>query len=294
MTSDTVAIVGPGSVGTSLGILLAAAGCRITLVVGRRLESARSAVSRIGAGTPVATPHLASAPRWLFVTTQDDALAATAASIAECGPSLAGTIAVHASGFLPGDVLRPLRERGARLGSMHPLKSFGDPREAARTFPGTACFLEGDEDAVEALAQLVTTLRGVPLRIRTRDKALYHAAASLASNALVAVLWSAGRLLLASGVDAERGRSALLELARGTLANVASARAIEQALTGPIERGDLQVLEGHLRSIADRCPQEIDVYRSLARAILRVAQAKGSLDDEARSALLAALEEPRR
>ena len=70
---------------------------------------------------------------------------------------------------------------------MHPLRSFADPARAAELFPGTACAVDGDEDAVEVLEGFVRSIGGAPLRVRTDRKAIYHAGAVLASNALVAL-----------------------------------------------------------------------------------------------------------
>ena len=68
-------------------------------------------------------------------------------------------------------------------------------------------------------------------------------------------------------------------LAASVLANLDSAPAGE-ALTGPVARGDVPTLEGHLAALAGH-PAAGALYRVLSRAMLEVAQ----LDETQRKAL---------
>ena len=131
-----------------------------------------------------------------------------------------------------------------------------------------------------------------PLRIADADRAAYHAAASVASNYLVAVEDLAERLAATAGLD----REPLVALARASLANWAALGA-PGALTGPIARGDEETVARQRAAVAERVPEDLALFDALTAATRRLA---GSPDGGAMSTvrtvadLRAALREPRR
>jgi predicted short-subunit dehydrogenase-like oxidoreductase (DUF2520 family) len=272
MTS--VAIVGAGHTGRALGRVLAAAGWRIAGVSCRTEARAGEAVAFIGAGEPTDDPARASrgAPV-VLVTVPDDAIAHTSQRLE---PDAGATVA-HVCGALPAEALAAVRRRGAHAGALHPLRSFADPELAARRFAGTFCAIDGDAPAVAVLERLVKDARGVPLRVADGGKALYHAGAVFASNYVVSVMEAALRLFAAAGIPREAARAPLLALARGTLDNI-EAVGIPAALTGPVERGDVETVRRHAQEIAGKTPDLSEAYAALARLACQVAQAKGSID----------------
>jgi predicted short-subunit dehydrogenase-like oxidoreductase (DUF2520 family) len=195
-----------------------------------------------------------------------------------------GGIVAHTCASLGADALRPLRPAGA----LHPLRSFADPSRAAGLFPGTACAIDGDPEATSLLEDFVRAIGGVPLRVRSDRKALYHAGAVFASNYVVAALHAALRLLDAAGVERREAAPALLKLAEGTLANVRSV-GIPEALTGPIERGDAETVRRHAQALASVLPDLTGPYVALGGVTVDVAVEKGSLDDAGARAITRAL-----
>ena len=51
----------------------------------------------------------------------------------------------HTSGADPSSVLMPLDQKGALLGSLHPLQTFPDIDSAIAVLPDTCIFIEGSE-----------------------------------------------------------------------------------------------------------------------------------------------------
>jgi predicted short-subunit dehydrogenase-like oxidoreductase (DUF2520 family) len=278
-STPVVAIVGPGAVGTSLGILLRRAGHSIGPIVGRTSEGAEHAARAIGAGEPRTDRNLSGAGL-LLVTTPDAAIPAVVRDLASSASLDPGCLALHCSGYLSSSELEPLRSRGARLATLHPLQSFASPEQAVRTFSGTYCFYEGDDEALDEVEAMIRSIGGIPVRLDRGGKALYHAAASVASNFLVSLLGMARTLMEGSGVGGAQGLEALLPLVRGTLSNIEKV-GIPAALTGPIARGDVDVVAGHLVSIGRAYPDLVATYREMARRTLELAREKGSIDREA-------------
>jgi predicted short-subunit dehydrogenase-like oxidoreductase (DUF2520 family) len=113
-----------------------------------------------------------------------------------------------------------------------------------------------------------------PFRVAPTHRAQYHAAATIASNHLVALLGQAVRIAEAAGVPPE----ALLPLVRASVDNV-EALGADDALTGPVARGDADTVARHLATLP---PDERAAYRALAREALRLT----GRDDPALRALL--------
>jgi len=267
-------IVGAGRLGASLGAALARRGWEPEAVVDRDPRTAREGRRLIGRGRASTDPAAASRAKGLvIVAVPDDAVGRVAAALAGAGGSWTGRVAVHTSGLRPAAALAPLAERGARVASLHPIQSFPRNDVPASAFRGITWGLEGDEAAVEAAGEVVRALRGHILLLSAGDKPVYHAACALASNALVALEWTAVGLLGRAGIPEGMAEAALLPLVQGTLQNVKSL-GLEKALTGPILRGDVATVRRHLEALgAD--PGARDVYSVLGNRVLRLAAKKG-------------------
>ncbi len=275
--------MGCGSVGRCLGKLLSAAGFSIRGVCCTSRESAARACRFIGTGTPLDPGEgeaVARSADWVIIATPDSVIAEAASTLVQgIGPK---SVVLHLSGALSSELLEPCRRRGAAVGSMPPLQSFADPESALKIISGSIFAIEGDEAAVTAAYQIAEGIGGSPIRIETASKAIYHAAASAASNFLIPPLVLAMDLMGAAGLARDTALEALKPLILGTAANAASV-GVPQALTGPIERGDCLVVEGHLEAIEKVSPLLKERYLVLARLTVEAAKRKGALsEDQAR------------
>jgi len=219
----------------------------------------------------------------VIVAVPDDALAGVAREIA---PAVRrGAVVVHTSGALTSAALAPVRRAGARAASLHPLMTMPTAEAGVRALPGTFFFFEGDPGTGPVLRALVAALGGIAVPVARRGKTLYHAAAVIACNDLVALLDTAFRLFGKAGIPERKARAALAPLVRRTLENVLALGPV-RALTGPVARGDAGTVRRHLAALggADRA-----LYRLLGRATLRLAR----LPAERKRLLERLLPEPR-
>src|SRR5881394_1129462 len=122
----TLAIIGAGRVGRTLGRRLRELGWQIGAVVTRSEASARRAVRFIGAGKACAgMTRQILASRVILVATPDEEIAVVAQELARIGEEeLRGRVVLHTSGAMDSAVLDAVHERSAMGGSMHPLQSF--------------------------------------------------------------------------------------------------------------------------------------------------------------------------
>lgn len=281
-----IAIVGAGVLGTSLGILLRRANHEIVAVSSRTLKSARAAVAAIGGGAVVSDPGTAAlGADVVFLAVPDRAIPVASIQVATGGALRRGAVVTHLSGALPAGVLAGIHAAGGWQGSLHPLQSFADVETAVTTLPGSFVFLEGDTEAVDVLRSLALSLDARPVPMTSQGKALYHAAACVASNYLVTLADYATELMAKAGVPPDVALPALLPLLSGTVRNL-SAVGLPEALTGPIARGDVGTVRGHLEALRRAPGDLVRLYVALGRKTVEVALRKGKLERRAADELL--------
>ncbi len=269
-----VALIGTGRLGASLARALPPETFSIAALHDRNGAAARRCQRRIGRGRVVRTAaEAAAAGDVILLCVPDGAVAAVAAELAEAPLHWRGKIVLHTSGALSSQTLGPLKRAGAAVGSMHPAQSFAGPETPPSRFRGVFFAVEGDPKAVAAARRLARSVGGRPFPIRAGDKALYHAACSLASNMLVPLFDRACALLEKTGIRPRDAARILLPLVEGTVENLKGLdRAL--ALTGPIARGDEETVRLHLEALRG-CREEEAVYRLLGRQALVLAERRG-------------------
>jgi len=262
--AGTLSIIGAGRVGRALGRRLRDLGWKIGAVVASSESSARKAVRSIGAGRSHAfLTRQVLAAQVILISTQDHSLVAIAGELARIGAEeLRGKIVLHTSGALSSDVLDPVRQCGAAVGSMHPLQTFsgvGVPPLEGRVFT-----IEGDVVAVRMARQMARALGAVPVQIEGSKKPLYHAAGALAAGNVLALMEAATRLMTAAGMKRREAVRALLPLTRQVLENF-ERLGPRAAWTGPLSRGDYGVVAAHMEAMKDMPAEFAQAYKEVNR-----------------------------
>jgi predicted short-subunit dehydrogenase-like oxidoreductase (DUF2520 family) len=291
--SENVVIIGPGRMGLALGAALRDADAVESLTyIGRGVEppphplfdravpddaSTAGAEYRLG---PIPIPGATSV---LILAVPDSALGEVAYEVARAGAAPRGCAAFHLSGALSTDVLAPLAAVGYSVGSIHPLQTVADPWLSGHKLMGAAFALAGETPAVNTARGLVYELGGIPLVVPPTLRPIYHSAAVMASNYVLALLAVAARLLEHAGVESSQVLPALLPLVRGTLDNLEHL-GIAAALTGPIPRGDADTIRLHLARLS---AEDRALYCRLGLELLRLARQTGL--DERRAAEIESL-----
>src|SRR5690606_37548741 len=111
------------------------------------------------------------------------------------------------------------------------------------------------------------------------DRARYHAAACLVGNYPQVLMAAAIRLLDGCGVAETDARDALGALLGGAADNAAGMPP-EDALTGPVSRGDVEVVCRHLAAMKDEPTVEM-LYRSGARIAAELVRGRHPARSEA-------------
>ena len=282
-------IIGAGRVGRTLGHLLHHAGaCAVQDVLSAEFATAEAAVTFAGAGRAVRRlGEMRTAGFWLL-TTPDDAIAPMAVALAAAGKVRAGDTVIHCSGAHSSSLLHPLSAIGALVASVHPLKTFAEPARAVESFAGTWCTAEGDEAALAVLRPLFEQIGARVVQIDPAGKTLYHAASVLVCNDLTALMEAGLRSYERAGLDRATAQAMMEPLVRETLDNVFALGTV-RALTGPVARGDAEVVARQLTALAALDPRIANVYRALNVIALDLARTQGGAPSAALDAVAAAL-----
>jgi predicted short-subunit dehydrogenase-like oxidoreductase (DUF2520 family) len=280
-TTSFIGIVGPGRLGQALGKLLCDLGQPVVAIAGAvasgdafsRTSAAAKFIGSSGGTTveAVACSSLPSLASRILIAVPDHALPSVARELASAPEPI--TAALHTCGSRGPEALAFLKERGTSCGTIHPLQTISTPQQGVADLPGSYFGITASGAALDWALEICGLLRGHPLTIPAESRPLYHAAAVMASNYLVATIDAAVILFKAAGVPAEQALPALAPLIRASVANTLAAGPAH-ALTGPIERGDEQTVARHLRALRDAPETVRSLYSSAGLHTVELARRK--------------------
>jgi predicted short-subunit dehydrogenase-like oxidoreductase (DUF2520 family) len=229
-----LAVIGRGRLGRALAAALSEAGLVVLGPLGRGADAA-------GADA-------------VLLCVPDAEIANAAALIAP------GRLVGHCSGATRLDVLAP-----HEAFSLHPLMTV--TADGAQ-FAGAGAAIAGSSPrALQMAAQLAAVLGLQAVRVAEDRRAAYHAAASVASNFLITIEAAAERLAADAGVD----RALLVPLVRAAVENWARVGA-QQALTGPVARGDEITVSAQREAIRERAEDLLPLFDALVDATRALAR----------------------
>jgi predicted short-subunit dehydrogenase-like oxidoreductase (DUF2520 family) len=269
-----IGFFGAGKVGFTLGKYFRMHGVEVIGYYSHSIQSAKDAARFTQSQAFISTEDLLAASDVLFFTLPDGAIR----DFYEKLPSeqIQNKIFCHCSGALTAEDAFPGIEQYGAVGfSVHPLFAVSDKYHAYEELTDVFFTLEGSK---EKIAVMEAWLKGLDLKLKVIEpgvKVKYHCAAALASNYVIALLALSQRLLAECGFSPAEAEEALTPLFAGNAQHIA-ADGMVQALTGPVERGDLGTIQKHLDCLP---PDRAQLYGLLAQELLMTAQAKNPTRD---------------
>jgi predicted short-subunit dehydrogenase-like oxidoreductase (DUF2520 family) len=231
---ERIAVIGAGRVGVPLAAALRDAGLTVEGPLGRgEMPAACDAV---------------------VLCVPDAEIPVAAAAITGTAP-LVG----HTSGATPLAALEPA---GAQAFGIHPLQTFA-PGAGPEAFRGAGAAVAGATPrALDCATFLAEQLGMTPFEIDDEGRAAYHAAASIASNFLVTLQAAAENVAAGAGLNPSEARALLVPLLRRTVDNLAELGP-EDALTGPVARGDHETVASQRAAVEEIAPHLLDLFDEL-------------------------------
>lgn len=274
---SSVSIIGAGRLGGALAIALARKDYKIAALVTRKIETATRIAQQISPRPEIVTAeNLVKLPssEIVFIAAPDPQIEPTAAVLAANPNFNSETVFLHTSGSLSSDILRKLNEKGASVGSLHPLVSVSDSIAGAEKFANAFFCVEGERRAVAAAKQIAADLGGESFEINPEFKTLYHAAAVMTAGHLVALFDVAAQTLSDCGIEKTDARRILLPLAQSALENLGR-QTPAAALTGTFARADVETMRNHLAALQAN-ETALRVYVELGKRSLELAGEQGA------------------
>jgi predicted short-subunit dehydrogenase-like oxidoreductase (DUF2520 family) len=273
-------VIGAGRVGTVLAAALRSAGHEVV---------AATRLSPLLPDTPGLPAEMVAraATDLLLIAVPDDALAGVVARLAKARVLRPGQIVAHTSGAHGLGVLRPAVALGARPLALHPAMTFTGTQADLPRLRGISYGVTAPDDLRAEATRIVADLGGHPEWIIDEHRVIYHTSLAHGANHLVTLVnESADRLRDAGVVEPEKVLRPLLEAALDN-----ALRMGDNALTGPVSRGDAGTIARHVEALRDT--PSLPSYLALARRTADRAIASGRLravDAEALLDVLASID----
>ncbi|GAA2041567.1 hypothetical protein GCM10009720_22620 [Yaniella flava] len=270
-----IGIIGAGRVGGVLGLALQRAGHTITAVHAVSDASVGRAETLLPDVPIIEIPDILRRSEAVIFAVPDDVLESLVAGLAEAGHIQTGHLLVHTSGRYGTDVMQSVREHGAIPVAIHPAMTFSGLSLDADRLQNTAFGITADAVVAPIAEALVVEMGGIPVTIPEAARPVYHAAMAHASNHLVTLTAQAQAMLTAAGID--QAPKLVGNLMSASLENALSNG--DQALTGPVSRGDTGTVAKHVETLKALDDQDLfETYRAMAVATARRAHRAGFIN----------------
>ncbi len=266
--SVKIGFIGAGKVGFSLGRYFCEHGLNVVGYYSRNPQSALQAAEFTGTMNFNDIESIVEACDTLFLTVPDGAIKKLWDYIDKL--SIKNKIICHCSGLISSSVFSNIDNHGAHGYSIHPLLGISDKLNSYKELSCAYFTIEGSPHRMNEMEMLLKHL-GNPVKIISpENKVVYHSAAVFASNLMVALAEMSIFLLKSCGFDEQGASLALNNLMICNMSNIVRQGPVE-ALTGPIERCDIDTVSQHLSCLNG---ENRKLYILLSRKLIDIAKRK--------------------
>ena len=258
-------VAGTSKVSLVMCKILAKKDFSIGYVISRSREKAAAFVRKIGQGTPVSYDEDFLLRDVVFISVPDSVISSVYSNLKE---KLSVDVNIyHFSGFLSSDIFEDADERGWGRGSIHPNLSFADEKIAFKLIEKCCFGIEGNEKGLDLARKIVQQISNYWVEITPQAKVAYHLAAVLASNFNVGLAYLAKKLYDLYGINGFE--KIIPSLMMSTSKNI-STLGVKPSLTGPVARGDWDVVENEGKFFENCFPKYKDLYMIMTEVLREI------------------------
>ncbi len=265
-----IGFIGAGKVGFSMGKYLSERGVKVTGYYSRNPQSSMEAANFTNTRQYLKMRHLVEDSDAIFLTVPDGAIDNVWEQLKML--PIQNKIISHLSGSVSSKVFQGIDRYHAYGYSIHPLFAINDKYNSYKELSHAFFTIEGDDKYLNQLLLMFQGFGNSVAVISAENKLKYHAAAAVVSNLYIGLAYTGEKLLRECGFSPENAHQALAPLILGNAENLVAYGA-QDALTGPIERNDVETVSDHI-GILDGL--ELEIYKSLSKQVLEVAKSKHS------------------
>lgn len=270
-----IGFIGAGKVGFSLGKLFAAHEITVTGYFSRHGESAKEAADFTETIYFEKIEDIVDVSNVIFITVPDGEISSVYQSIK--GLNISNKLICHTSGALNSkDAFEDIDELGAYGFSIHPLFPVSSKYTSYMELMDAFFCLEGSEAKIYIFEMLFKQLGIKTFSIGVENKVKYHAACAMASNLICGIIKESTDLLAECGFAESTALEALKPLVLSNINHVLSVGP-SKALTGPIERNDIETVNKHIKCF--NRGEEADLYKRVSLKVLECAREKNPQRD---------------
>lgn len=257
-----IGLIGCGKVGTTLCYLIKRRNHLVGVYDIKRHKEKR-ALRLLGIKHNIPFKELCRKSEILLFATPDDEIVH---AFKKAQPFLYGKkYVVHFSGLLPASIFS--QQPHVYRCAVHPFATF--PRilipPARRNY---FLFMEGDPAALATVRKIFPKKYFTLRTIQKSDKVTYHLTGVFSSNLLIGLMAATYTLTKKIHWSEKDFYEVVVPLIEETLNNVKKFK-LENALSGPLERGDVEVIETHVKMLKKN-KNLMRIYKTLSLSILKI------------------------
>lgn len=275
-----ITFIGAGKVGKALGLYLYNKGIKVIGYYSKTNVSAEIAALSINGNVFTNLYDLSINADVIIIATPDDIINEIVKQLDSLSIDWNNKIVIHTSGVHSSMTLSALFTKGATILSLHPMLAFSyDYLQAEKDLSKAVFTIEGQGTRFMEIKDLFRKLGNQLIEIKTEDKVAYHAAATLVSNYTVTLIDITLNMLENIGFSRESAISLIEPLIRNNIDNVLI-HGTEEALTGPISRGDTGTVLKHLELLNKYDESVLNIYIQLGLETLDLAKRANRISQE--------------
>ena len=256
-----IGLIGCGKVGTTIFYLLKKHN-HITGVYDINKKNEKRALKLLHIKENMPLEELCTKSQALFFATPDDQILA---AYKKTIPFIKGKKYIfHFSGLLPGATFP--KSRNIYRASVHPFATF--PKiSIPPTRKKYILFVEGDTQAANIAKRIFAKKYFIINRIRKEQKIYHHLIGVFSSNLMVGLISAIYEVAKSTHWSNKEINNVVMPIIEETLNNI-KINSVKNALSGPLERGDIEIIKKHLNTLKKN-KNLLDIYKTLSLVILK-------------------------
>lgn len=268
-----IGFIGGGKVGFSLGKYLKENNFDVVGYFSKNVDSIKRAANFTNTKEFYSLKEILSESDILFITTTDSEIESVWENLKKL--SIKNKIICHCSGALSSEIFKGRENYNVFGYSVHPLFPIKDKYESYKSLKEAVFTVEGDETYINIIISMFSSIGNKVKEINKEDKIKYHKSAVLVSNLVLALISIGVDELESCGFYSDEALDSLYPLIKNNIKNIKE-KGLYEALTGPVERGDLEIVKKHLEASTD---ENKEIYKLLSKKLLEIGKKKNENKD---------------